>query len=352
MALQAIDISDLVSSTLRDLGRGKWTDLTTDTQEFHAFNRLMAKKRMEVFEGGYEFQWNVMTGSNGSARSVGIDYTSEVNISDNLIQGHHPFRYITANWGINKYEIAHNAAGPNRIIELIKVRRKAAMVDLVKAFETKFWRCPASTDTVEPHGVQYWINKSATATTTNQGFNGTVPSGYTTVGAINPTTYPRWRNFAAPYTAVTKDDLYQRVDEAMDRTYFKPPVDMPVYNTGDDYEIMTTQTVRRQSKILAESQNDNLGFDLDPAYGRVMYRRTPITWIPILDNDADNPMYGINWGEFFVATLPNAWMQETTFDKLPNQPLMAATHINCAYNFATRNRRRHWVISNGTSGSV
>ena len=352
MALHAADIGDLVASTLRELGRGKWTDISSDVVEHHAMRRLMSKKRMEVFDSGYEFQWNVMTGHNGSARSVGLGYTASVNITDNIIQGNHPFRYITSNWGIERREIAHNRGGPNRVLELIKVRRKAAMISLVEALETKFWRCPAAASEDEPHGLQYWIVKSATATTTNSGFNGGAPSGYTTVGGINPSTYSRWKNFAAPYTAVSKDDLLQRVDEAMDRTKFVPPVDMPTYNSGDDYEILTTQSVRRSLKTIAESQNDNLGFDLDPANGKVMYRRTPITWIPILDNDTDNPMYGVNWGEFFVATLQGEWMVDVVFDKLPNQPTMSATHTDSTYNFATRNRRRHWVISNGTSGSV
>ena len=50
MGLHAADIGDIVSSTLRDLGRGKWTDLTSDIQEHHAMRRLMSKKRMEVFD--------------------------------------------------------------------------------------------------------------------------------------------------------------------------------------------------------------------------------------------------------------------------------------------------------------
>jgi len=352
MALHAADIPDLVSSTLRELGRGKWTDIASDVVEHHAFRRLMGKKRMEVFDSGYEFQWNLMTGHNGSARFTGLGYTANVNITDNIIQGNHPFRYATFNWGIERREIAHNRSGPNRILELIKVRRKAAMISLVELMETAFWRCPAAGDVDSPHGIAYWIVKSATATTTNNGFNGGAPSGYTTVGGINPTTYPRWKNFAAPYTNIDKADLVATMDLAMDRTGFVPPVDVPTYNSGDDYEILTTRTVRKGLKDIAEGQNDDLGFDLDPANGKVMFRRTPITWIPALDADTDNPIYGINWGELFVATLAGEWMQDTSFEKLPNQPTMMATHTDSTFNFATRNRRRHWVISNGTSGSV
>jgi hypothetical protein len=352
MGLQAADIGDLVSSTLRDLGRGKWTDLTSDIQQHHAMKRLMSKRRMKVYDSGYEFQFNVMTGHNNSARFVPLDYTAQVNITDNLIQGSHPFRHVTHNWGINRTEIAMNRAGPNRILELIKVRRKAAMIALVEKMEKAFWQCPAAADEESPHGVAYWIVKSSTAYTTNDGFNGGAPSGYTTVGGINPTTYSRWKNWAAPYTDVSKADLITKLDAAMDLTEFTPPVDMPTYNEGDSYELLTTRSVRKSLKDIAESQNDNLGFDLDPAQGKVRYRRTPVTWVKVLDSDTDAPLYGINWGEFFVATLRGEWMVDTSFDKLPNQPKMSVVHTDSTFNYATFNRRRHFVLSTGTSGSV
>ncbi len=346
------DIGDLVATTLRELGRGKWTDISSDVQQHHAMKRLMSKKRMEVFDSGYEFQWNLLTGHNGSARFVSPDYTASVAITDNVIQGTHPFRFATANFGVNRYEIAANSAGPNRIIDLLKIRRKAAMISTVELMETAFWRLPAAADTTTPHGVAYWVVKSSTAYTTNDGFNGGAPTGYTTVGGINPSTYTRWKNWAAPYTDISKPDLILKLDAAMDLTDFKPPVDMPTYNDGDDYELMTTRAVRKGLKDIAEAQNDNLGFDLDPAEGKVRFRRAPITWIPVLDDDTDAPLYGINWGEFFVATLRDNWMVETRFEKLPNQPTMSVVHYDSAVNFATRNRRRQFVLSTGTSGSV
>lgn len=352
MGLHAGDIGDLVSSTLRDLGRGKWTDLTSDIQEHHAMKRLMSKRRMEVFDSGYEFQWNVMTGHNNSARFVPLAYTAAVNITDNLIQGNHPFRHVTHNWGIERREIAFNRAGPNRILDLVKVRRKAAMISLVEKLETAFWQCPAAGDEETPHGIAYWIVKTATANTTNDGFNGGAPSGYTTVGGINPTTYTRWRNWASPYTNVEKSDFVAALDKAMDLTTFTPPVDMPTYNDGDDYELLTTRSVRKSLKDIAEDQNDNLGFDMDPAHGKVRFRRTPITWVKALDSDTDAPLYGINWGSFFVATLRGEWMVDTSFDKLPSQPTMSAVHTDSTFNFATRDRRRNFVLSTGTSGSV
>ena len=352
MGMQFGDIGDLVASTLRELGRGKWTDLTSDVQMHHAMRRLMSKKRMEVYDSGYEFAFNVMTGHNNSARFVPIAYSAQVNVTDNVISGNHPFRHVTYNWGVDRKEIAANRASPQRILDLVKVRRKAAQISMVELLETAFWQCPAASDTERAHGVYYWIVKSATANTTNDGFNGGAPSGYTTVGGINPTTYARWKNWASPYTAVTKDDFVAALDKGMDMTEFTPPVDMATYNDGDDYEFLTTRSVRKSLKDIAESQNDNLGFDLDPAMGKVRFRRTPISWVRVLDNDTDNPLFGINWGTFFVATLRGEWMVDTSFDKLPNQPTMSAVHTDSTFNYACFDRRRNLVLSTGTSGVV
>ncbi len=102
-------------------------------------------------------------------------------------------------------------------------------------------------------------------------------------------------------------------------------------------------------KYLLESQNDNLGMDVDSMDGKPVFRRTPITWIPQLDNDTTNPVYGINWGEFHTAGLRQWWLKETQIPIQPNQHTVSSTHTDCTFQWLTRDRRRHFVLATNTT---
>lgn len=347
--LQADDIADLVQTTLDDLGELRFTDLMS-TYQNTVFLKRMIRKHKTTFEAGTAVRFNAITDTNGSARAVGLYYTAQVNPTNAMINGEMPWRHVTWNWGIDRREIAMNRQ-PRKIVDLVKVRRMMAFGAAVKFFEQRGWRVPASTDNDNFMGIPYWIVKSNTAVTTNDGFNGTVPSGYTVVGGINPTTYaPKWSNYATQYTSVTKSDLVSKMWRAMTFTQFEPLVDdVPTYNTGDDYGIYTTYSVISSLKEILESQNDNLGNDLDSMEGKLMFRRTPISWVKELQDDTTNPLYGINWGVLKVQGLRGEWMKETTIPVHSNQPTVSATHTDCTLNTYCPDRRRLWVLATDTT---
>lgn len=341
--IQAANIGDLVTTTLRDLGRMKFTDITSDLVHKIALRELMKEGRQD-FQSGYELAFNLMTNQNGSARFVGLGATDNVNVTDVMTTGNIPWRHVTWNYAIERRELAMNRE-PARIVELIKTRRLAALVSASELFEQAFWSLPAATDTVSPLGIPYWIVKSATA-----GFNTTAPSGYTTVANISSSQYPRWANYAFPYAAVTKDDFIAALWLALTRTDFEPSVEgMPTYNTGDRYGMYTNLAMYNALKQQGEAQNDDLGDDLDSMNGRIHIRKAPVTYVPILDNDTTNPMYGLNWGEFVTGVLSGEWMNETRIPIQPGQHTISAVHVDCSFQWFTRNRRRHLVGSNGTT---
>lgn len=350
--LQASDIADLLVATLKNLGRLKMTDVMSDYQNTIFLKRLIKKGKM-MFDGGDECQFNLITDTNGSARAVGLYYTANVNPTNVLTTGKMPWRHLTWNWAVERREIAMNAGSANKILDLVKTRRIAAFGDGVKFFERRGWRVPAVTDTDNFHGIPYWVVKSATdaaSDTTKFGFNGTVPSGYTVVGNINPTTYPRWANYADAYTNVSEDDLITKLERASDFTDFMPLVEeIPTYNTGDDYGYYTTYTVRQSMKQLLKAQNENLGFDLDPVANKLVWRRSPISWVRELDTDTTNPIYGLNWGVFHWMALKGEWMREQPVPFHENQPTTSAIHTDSSGNTYCTDRRRNFVISNGTT---
>lgn len=352
--LQGTDIADLVQSVVNDKGALKMTDIMSDYQDTIFFKRMVRKGKMDFDSGGgTEFEWNLITNTNGSARGVGLYYTANVGPVDVMAAGKMGYRHMTWNWAIDGREISMNG-NARKVYSLIQVRRITAFGDGVKYCERVGWRCPnATTNLVDFMGIPYWIVKSNTAATAanNDGFNGLAPSGYTLVGNINPTTQTRWRNYATQYTAVTKDDLIRKMERASDYTDFMPLVDdaPPSYNTGNDYGYYTTYSVRQTMKDILEAQNDNLGFDLDPAQGKLVYRRSPIVWVKELDQDTTNPLYGINWGVFKFKGLSGWWLRETHKASLDNQPTVAATHTDSSVNSYCTDRRRNFVLATDTT---
>ncbi len=342
--LQATDIQDLVNLTIENKGKLKITDLMHDYQNTIALKRTMKKNKMS-FDGGQKVQWTLLTDDNGSARFVGIGETDVVNVPNVTTRGEVDWRHVTWNWAMDRRLIAMNSGSANRIFDIIQSQRLAAMGSAIKLFEQRFWRAPASTDTVNPYGLPYWVCKS-----NSEGFNGTVPSGFTVVGNVNPTTYTRWRNYTNQYTNVTKDDLITKLRKAMYKTDFEVLVEeTPTYNTGDDYAIYTNYAVLATMESLAEAQNDNLGKDLASMDGKVLFRSVPIKAVTELDNDTTNPVYGVNWGEFKCMGLKGEWMNETPIPIEAGQHTVSSTHVDCTFNWFVRNRRRNFVLATDTT---
>ncbi len=347
MSVHATDIGDLDLATLRDLGPMKLTDVMSDLQHHKTFKALSAPGRIKLFPGGKEFQWNYQYQTSGTARDVGLGYTAVYNIRDTTAQGNHPFRHATFNWSYERREVLMNS-GASQIFDLVDTRRRSAFADWVEHEELKVWRCPGSSDTDSPHGIPYWVVKNNTV-----GFNGVAPSGYTNVGGLNPSTAlaGRHKNYTGQYTAITESDLVDKMETAMDKTRFEPLSDKGPsdYNTGDKYLLFVNQATRQGFKRVAKSFNDNLGFDLDPAAGKVTFRRIPIEWIAHLDEDTTNPVYGINVGVFRCAVLKGDWMHETRIDVNPHQPTMKSVVYDCTRNYFTYDRRRHFVLATDTT---
>lgn len=350
-ALQATGISDVLITSLNELGRMKFTDLSSDYQNTIALKRIF-KKQKATIESGPEVQFNVMTDVSDSFRSVGLGYISNVNIPNVMTSGKMPWRHVTWNWAMEARLVSMNS-GRAKIVDIAQTQRMAALGGAILGFERLLWRCPANTDAgfgTDPVGIPYFVVKSATATSTNDGFNGTAPSGYTLVANINPTTYPRWANYAAPYTSITKDDLVRAMRRAQFYTDWTPLVDgMPTYDTGDDYGIYLNYGTLATIEEMLEAQNENLGNNIASMDGKAMFMRTPLTPVKHLDNDTTGVVYMLNWGELGVQALKDWWMKEQHFPAEANQPTISMTNTDCTFNLTCTNRHKQAVLSTGTT---
>ena len=374
MTLQASDIVDLIKTTQNELGRARFTEIASDIQDHCALRELLSESRVQ-FTGGPEIQWNLMTESSGSARDTGLYEVDQTNVADVMAIAQIPYRHMTANYSIERREIAFNRA-PAQIVDLVRIRRNDAMVSLAEHIERRFWGVPStSADNKKIYGIGYWIVDDAA-----KGFTGGAPTNFTNVAGIDPSVVTRWKNYSAVYsdtvsplagptyssgqdTAGTPDstgfsDMVVQLREAYTKCNFKPipGVAYSDYNKGNRYGLYTNYAVISYLEEVLARRNDNLGMDVGATDGKVVFRGIPLTYCPYLDsnvtysgNVAAYPIYGINWGVFESCFLEGEYMRETGPDTAPNQHTVFTTHVDLSMNIRCTDRRRNFVLKDSTS---
>ena len=85
-----------------------------------------------------------MTDQSGSARDTGLYEVDQMNVADVMATASIPYRHMTANYSIERREIAINRA-PAQIVDLVRIRRNDAMISLAEHIEKRFWHVPADT---------------------------------------------------------------------------------------------------------------------------------------------------------------------------------------------------------------
>ena len=346
MGITVEQLTDLITTTQRELGKLKWTDIASDLQEYIAMQRILRKRKVR-FDSGTAIQWNIMVDHVESAKNVALWAPDAVNVGDAMKTANIPWRHCTANYAVDRREIKMNS-GAAKIVDLVQTRRAQAMLSLAELMEENFWGKPAtSDDETQPFGIQYWITSNS-----SQGFYGANASGFTSgPGGLNTTTYSNWKNYTDEYTTIDSADLFAKWRRAATFTHFQSPMKHSDYETGAKYEYFTNYAVLGEIERILELRNDNLGNDIASYDGRAVFRRTPIIWVPYFESSPSglptNPVYGINWGVFNPVFLKGEYMAEET-GKAPNQHTVSATHIDCSLNFKCTNRRRLFVLADGS----
>lgn len=345
---------DLITTTLRELERTEWADIVVDLQEHICLPYLLKKKRVE-FGSGYGYQFNVRVGTNSPAQNVLVNAVDAPTTADMFVVGTGNYRITNTYWLVNEIEIDANRS-PARLVNLMQGKRVDAMTSLADKMEDNFWGKPTdSTDVLTPRGVQYWIVSNA-----SNGFNGGIPTGFSDVAGISPTTYPRWKNYTGRYVTMNKTDGIRKIRRAMTKTNFRPPVPYPS-SVGESYDktgyepnrfmLYSTYgtdaspgTIPTCEEIL-ESQNDDLGNDVASRDGEVTIRRCPLRWAPWLDaNTSTNPVYGFDWNTWMIYFLEGNYMKETDVKPYPFNHRTYCQYTDLVYDFVCKDRRKNFIV--------
>lgn len=344
-AIEIPDLPDLINLTLAELGEGKMTDLTVDAEfrSMFAMRQLLGPDAYKE-DSGDSIQFNVQMNPIENWRVVGLYETDTYDSADTIKQGSVNWSHGTGNYIWDEREFDFNK-GRRQILDLIKTRRHAYRIGVAKAIEQQVWTSPASSSVTpqQPLGIPHWVVKNAT-----EGLNGGNPSGFTSgCAGLSASTYPRYQNWTGTYGAISKTDLIRKMRKAAEYTNYESPVQedsIPSYNKGTKRVIFTNYAVLAALEESLESQNDNLGIDIAPMEGRPTFRKIPITRVGYLDQDTDNPIYGINFGTFYFYVRTGWHFRRSPAMKLPERHTVLAVHEDTSWQTCCYNRRDNWVL--------
>lgn len=347
MGLQADNFLDMITSTLKHLGRFKWTDLTTSRQNFIALPKILGNNK-PITRTGIGVQWQVQVGTVGTARNVYVGQSDAYNQNDTMKSASVPWRHNNTNYSFYRQFMAMNK-GPEEIYDLIKSVRHAAMMDAAELHEQNFWTKPAdSTDDLKPFGLPYFVVYNAT-----QGLTGGNPSGFTAgAGGLDSTVYTQWANRSAQYADITKSDAIRKIRNALVKCKYMPPISKPPdYSDGSERGMYAGyDNVIAPLEEVLEAQNDDLGNDIASKDGEVTIRRIPLQWAQFLDDNANgviDPIYGVDWSQYKPVFLSGEYMREDGPRVIPGQHTAYAVDIDNTMNYICYDRRTSFVIAKG-----
>lgn len=335
----ADQVRDLMAATLRDLGRMSFQQIAQQLQDYEVFSRWFREDKIQI-DDGVGIQRTLMTSLSNRARHVGMFEETQTLIPDLIRQMQVPWRHALTEWAWEYREVLMNS-GKSLIFNVIKPRRADAMISLAEELEAKAWSAPTVAQNHLPYGIPYWIVKSNT-----RGFNGGLPTDHTTVAGIDLDQNPTFKNYTDTYSSVSKTDLIAKMRTAKRKCMFVSPVTIDDYTigSGDRYRIYVNEQTLSDMEAVGESQNENLGRDLAYMFNNLVFRNHPIIWIPQLDDDTDNPVYGVDHSVFYPVCLKGDYLRESEPMVDARQHNVYHVFVDLTYNFVCVDRRRQFVI--------
>jgi len=343
MGLSFSQIDDAVLLTQNTLvKRGAFVDMQTDLTD-HVAVREMWKGKKKKFTGGENWEFEVQMDHNHSTRSVGLYETDGSSINDTMVKGEVAPRHINAHYLYDQREKAFQRGG-TAIVDLIKTKYVAMMVSFYEFLEDALWNKPDdSSDLKTPYGIPYWVTRNAT-----KGFNGGNAVGFTGgKGGIDASVpaNARFKNYSGTYAAVASNDIILTMREAHRKSKFRSPVSHATPDLGGmSNGIYCNNDLISSLETLLEAQNMNLGNDLASKDGKTMFKSTPLTYVPFLDDDDTDPLYMLDWKWLAVGVMAGWENNMTAPYMVPGKHLVRRIDLDASLNVVCTDPRRQTIL--------
>lgn len=332
--------ADVGVSTLPEMHRGVLVDIASQLQDYTFSNYFFYKGATKTVPSGKSFSWRCIVNGTGTAANVGYAYQDRTSIVDTTVEASCDWRASKVDYAMVKPFMQMNA-DPAKIVDIEVEQEQAAMLSFAELSEANIWGPPVAVDdTLTPWGVNTWLPKNA-----SEGFNGGVPSGYTTLAGLSATTYRRWNNWTAVYTSVNDVDFIRKLTKAIRFTNWKSPISVPDPTSRPRRLFFSNHGLIGPLEEYLKASNDNLGVDIQKYQGSVVINGTPIVWTPKLEADTTNPLYGIDMQAWRLYRLKNWWMRQTKLDKAPGHHTVEQTYWDYIYQYVMLRRDTSFVLA-------
>lgn len=346
-------MDDLTMTTLRNLVTDEVSQMATTMQKTEVVKRWFKEK--QVKKGGYGIEQRILNKFPNASRMITLEETDNPvipRLHDKITVPwvHHETHYA---WLLE--EVLMNS-GPSEIVDLLKSRRDAAMMETAEFMESQAWTLASGAESprINAYGVPYWIVKDTGAGTGRQTTYlpddaGANSSTFSDIGGLVPSSTPGWTNWAAVYANFTATDFVYALRLAMDSTDFESPVNKEEFYgmRGGNWRLYCGTTAKLQIENIATAQNENLGRDIAEMDGQTTVRGHALVRTVPLDSATLTPVYGLSHTTFNVAALRGAIFRESGQKEIPTNHRGRVVFTDTTFNFMCRNRRHNFVLHKG-----
>lgn len=339
------DLDDLILAARRHLPITTFVE-TFDKTNYEVMSYFLASGNVER-KVGRGISERVRVNEKGTAQHVAPYQWIDLSQNDVLAKFEVDFVRATEHFLISDDEVLENMgeARAEKVVDLYSGRRAAAYESLGNLIEEAFVASPDASDERKPWGLLYWIVKRDAA---GAGHDGGNPSGFSDVGGIDSDTVARWNNYAAGgtgYYSDVDDEFIDSLASGLRKTSFKAPARMVEGRDPDQrFRVYTNDTMLNLLARRARNQTDDVGADLGRFEGDTYYKRNLFRYLEGLDDDTDNPVYGLDLATWRFIVHREMDLKERDPMRNANQPDVAVVHVDHKYLFACENRRRNFVI--------
>lgn len=350
MALTAAQINDLVELTQINYEKKRYQDITQPLQRYHT-ERLWREHSADK-AGGSSIQWTVQTATNQNTRATGFFSTDSITSQDLNSHCNIPWRLFET-----KYQLEHNIMaqneGPEALVDYALQQYETMWRDFWYTMESWFFGHFATDNGAQPFPMRYYITKNITGNSDG----GTISGGTSTTGGdflgdqywsgtnCAGLSNSGWKNWTNRYTTLDEQDGIDKLFIAISKTDFQQVV---------PYSSLSPSTIQRgiymnfntwnAFRKAANARNDNLGFDFGSGSNSTLYG-IPFTWVPALEYDLDNPIYGIDWSTFRFVFNSNMKQRRTMHESKHGQHMVTEVFYDWQSNVQCFDRRRQFVLS-------
>ncbi len=347
------DAIDLGVSTLAQFPKGEF-EYVLEHNDYPFINRLYTGRDVDI-QTGQRIERDIVLGKTGNAGHVKLFQKDRQKIT-NLI------KKLGIDWRHAKSSLSYEIReilvqnGPEALVDLLKIRRTNMYTELADEIEPRLWLSSDDpTDEVNPFGIPYWLPVGADS---QEGFIAGNPK-YSDVdseiaggaGGISSDVYEKWKSYFFDYENLSADDFLKKLSRAMRRTHFKSPVmvDSKTGNEhGNNFTLFTDDYVISELEEYAFDNDDNIGADLGKYAGAVTFKRIPIEYCDLLDDDSGtythlrgaHPIYGINWKFFELIMLKGDKFRESEPIKDREYHNVLTVFLDLSYNMICTNRMK------------